>query len=479
MEDTICAVSTAMSDAGIGIIRVSGQRSIEITDSIFTDGAGRHRLMLYDSNTINHGYIRDPADDSVVDEVLVSIMRAPHSYTCEDVVEINCHGGRFLLNRVLDILISRGCRVAEPGEFTKRAYLNGRLDLTEAEAVMDVISSQSEFALKNAQRQLRGDLAEQIESFRKTILHETARIEAAIDDPEAYDLGEYRVALRDILSGLLMKLKKLHDTSDLGMIFRDGIDTVILGRPNAGKSSLFNRLAGQERAIVTDIPGTTRDVLQEKVIVTCGREELILNLSDTAGIRDSSNMVESIGIDRALDRASGARLIICVLDGSDPDPDSDNILPLNELKSISSPEKKYILLINKSDLGRDTDISNGRLIQEMTAAGIDEESYRIITSSMTEEGGLDELYKTIGKFFLTGGLEIEQEFYITNTRHKNILKRAMDSLKNVIKTIDMGYSEDLFYTDMMAAYTALGEIVGGSDREDLADEIFSSFCMGK
>ena len=466
-EDTICAVSTAMSDAGVGIIRVSGEDAFTITDKLFTDGAGRRRLLSYASHTIHYGYIEDPDTGERLDEVLVSVMRAPHSYTRENVAEINCHGGRFVLQRMLELLIKNGCRMAEPGEFTKRAYLNGRIDLSEAHAVMDIISSENEFALKNALKQLSGKLSEDIESIRQIILHESARIEAALDDPDAYDLEGYPEQLRSVLNDLTKKLNDLVRSYDEGHIRRDGIDTVIIGMPNAGKSSLFNRLAGSDRAIVTEIPGTTRDLIEEKVRVG----ELVLNITDTAGIRDTEDTVEKIGVERALSRASDCALVLYVKDASDED--KEILLP------ETSDDTRFIILINKTDLCSDCEGIEDHLKKRLSERGYGEDRFSIIRTSMLTGEGLGSVKDEICRLFLKGELVPREEYYLTDIRQKKAAEKAADSLELVKKSIDTGMSEELYLRDLMDAYSALGSITGEQTDDDLADEIFSAFCMGK
>ena len=477
-EGTICAISTAMSDAGIGIIRISGADAVSITDKIFIDGAGKHRLSSYRSHTINHGYITDPDNEERLDEVLVSVMRGPHSYTGEDVTEINCHGGRLVMQRVLELLLKCGCRMAEPGEFTKRAFLNGRMDLSEAQAVMDIISSENDFALKNAMKQLSGALSDDIREMRQIILHETARIEAALDDPDAYDLTDYPVKLTGILDDLTQRINRLIESWNEGRIRRDGIDTVILGRPNAGKSSFFNRMVGSDRAIVTEIPGTTRDLLEEKVRLG----ELTLNLIDTAGLRETDDTVERIGVERALKRAGEAELAILIIDASDIDTAPVGRLISEAEGTEGFADKRLLILLNKSDLINDTDHAVDMVCRTMAKDHeklISDGRCLILSVSMLTGEGLEEVQRAIAEMFLRGELVPRGEYYLTDIRQRDALINARTSLTLVKESIGAGMSEDLFFTDLMDAYMALGLITGEQIADDLADEIFSSFCMGK
>jgi tRNA modification GTPase len=461
-EDTICAIATAMIDAGIGIIRVSGENSIDIVSKLYIDAKGNFSLKDYQSHTINYGFIVD-GNKTKVDEVMVSIMKAPRTYTREDVVEINTHGGRVVMETIINLLISNGCRLAEPGEFTKRAFLNGRIDLTRAEAVMDLISAQNSFAVKNSELQLDGALFNKIDSLRKEILYEMAFIESAIDDPENYDLTGYDERLSKKNSEWLTKLDSLINSSDEGVIRKDGIKTVIIGKPNAGKSSLLNKLAGEEKAIVTEIEGTTRDVIEETIRLG----DFVLRVMDTAGIRDTEDKVEKIGVERAVKYAKDADLILYIIDSTDKTVSEDE-----RIKDIIN-KKHVIVLLNKND------ISDSISILENDIHNIYGSSIPVIKTSMVDETGIEELKKIITDMFFNGSITPKEEIYITNLRHKEALINAFDSLKKVESSIMDCMSEDFYSIDLMNAYSFLGEIIGQEVDEDLVEEIFSKFCMGK
>ncbi len=471
-EATIAAVSTAVSNAGIGIVRMSGPEAFAIADRVYK-GKKEKRLSGQKSHTIHYGYIMD--GEFMIDEVLVMLMRGPHSYTGEDTVEINCHGGVYVVKRILELLISRGARPAEPGEFTKRAFLNGRLDLSQAEAVGDLIVSQNQYALRNSVSQLRGNIRDKIIGIREQIIYHTAFIETALDDPEHISVDGYGDKLREIVENLRKELQKLIDTYDSGRIMKEGIQTVILGRPNAGKSSLMNVLLGEDRAIVTDIAGTTRDILEEHINL----EGISLNIVDTAGIRQTQDVVEQIGVERARSYADQADLIIYVIDASMPLDENDHeILRLIEGKTS-------IILLNKSDLdtvvteadvertyfASNPSIVNGKEIKKFTIP--------VISISTTEKNGINQLEETLKLMFFEGNLAFNDEIYITNIRQKTALWDAFSSLEKVIDSIEAGMPEDFYSIDLMDAYEALGRITGETMGEDLVNEIFSKFCMGK
>lgn len=457
MEDTIAAISTSMaSSGGISIIRISGDRAIEIADSIF-QSKNNIELAKADSHTIHYGKIVD--HNETVDEVLLSVMRAPNTYTREDIVEINCHGGIFVTRKILNIVIEAGCRPAEAGEFTKRAFLNGRIDLSQAEAVIDVINAGNEYALKSSVNQLGGQLSEKIKEIREILLDNIAFIEAALDDPEHFDISENVDDLRKNVDNCVKKVQLLLKTFDNGRIIRDGINTVILGKTNAGKSSLLNVLAGKERAIVTEIEGTTRDILEERVNIG----GITLNLIDTAGIRETDNYVESIGVKKAKQYAEDADLIIFVADASRPLDHNDYEI----MEMIKN--KKVLTLLNKSDMKAVT-------TKENIKSHLD---CNIILISAKEETGIDTLENEIKDMFFDGKIQINEEIYITSIRHKNLLDEAYKSLLLVQSGFDAGVSEDFLTIDLMTAYEKLGAVIGEEIEDDLADRIFSKFCMGK
>ncbi len=453
-SDTICAIATSLNSSGIGIIRVSGEESISIVDSIFR---GKNKLADCDTHTIQYGHI--VADSEVVDEVLVMIMKGPRSYTTEDTIEIDCHGGILVLKKVLSLLINAGARIAEPGEFTKRAFLNGRIDLSEAESIMDLISSNSELAMKNSIKQLSGSLNKIIVDLRDKILYETAFIESALDDPEHYDLTGYPEQLREKVNSLITTVDNLINSFNSGHILKEGINTLILGKPNAGKSSLLNTLSRRERAIVTDIPGTTRDTLEEQITIN----GVSLNIIDTAGIRETEDIVEKIGVDKALDCIDDADLILFVIDSSRPIDEADEFI----MDKIF--DKKVIILLNKSDL--DTVISEEDIYKKYNKP--------VISFSSVSLDGLKTLESTITDMFFSGQVKTDDTLYITNSRQAACLSNAKNSLLNVLISIDNMMPEDFFSIDLMDAYNFLGEITGETIEDDLANKIFSEFCMGK
>ena len=471
-EATIAAVSTAVSNAGIGIVRMSGPEAFAIADRVYK-GKKEKRLSGQKSHTIHYGYIMD--GEFMIDEVLVMLMRGPHSYTGEDTVEINCHGGVYVVKRILELLISRGARPAEPGEFTKRAFLNGRIDLSQAEAVGDLIVSQNQYALRNSVSQLRGNIRDKITGIREQIIYHTAFIETALDDPEHISVDGYGDKLREIVENLRKEIQKLIDTYDSGRIMKEGIQTVILGRPNVGKSSLMNVLLGEDRAIVTDIAGTTRDILEEHINL----EGISLNIVDTAGIRQTQDVVEQIGVERARSYADQADLIIYVIDASMPLDESDHeILRLIEGKTS-------IILLNKSDLDMvvtEADVERTYFASNPSIENVKEIkkfTIPVISISVTEKNGINLLKETLKLMFFEGNLAFNDEIYITNIRQKTALWDAFSSLEKVIDSIEAGMPEDFYSIDLMDAYEALGRITGETMGEDLVNEIFSKFCMGK
>lgn len=456
MTETIAAIATATAPAGIGIIRISGSDAIEIADRIYF-GKNEKRLSDQKGNTIHYGWIKEK--NETIDEVLVSVFKDPHSYTGEDSVEINCHGGVIAVNKILEAVLRAGARLAEPGEFTKRAYLNGRLDISEAEAVMDIISAKSEYALQSSVSQLKGGLNRKISSVREKLIYELAFIESALDDPEHISIDGYSAKLYEIVKEQIDILKKLRDTSEKGKYIEEGIKTVILGKPNVGKSSLLNMLAGKQRAIVTEIPGTTRDIIEETVPVG----KTVLRIIDTAGIHESDDKVEKIGIDLAWEKAEEADLILYVIDSSKILNDNDREI-LDKIK-----EKKGILILNKIDKEQ---IITKEDVKEISG-------FPIIEISAKEEIGEELLRETIQKMFFEGDISFNDQVFITNIRHKKLLDESIDSLILVKNSIEDEMPEDFYSIDLMGAIGALDNIIGGNLSEDLVNEIFSKFCMGK
>lgn len=456
--DTIAAIATAMTSAGIGIVRISGEEAVSITDKIFKKKGGK-TLAECETHTIHYGHIYD--GEEVIDEVMVLLMRGPRTYTREDTVEIDCHGGVYVMKRILETVIKYGARPAEPGEFTKRAFLNGRIDLSQAESVIDVINAKNDFALKSSMKQLSGSLSNAVKEIRGEILHEIAFIESALDDPEHISLEGYPEELKSIVEVSGKKVEKLLATSDNGRILKEGISTVIVGKPNAGKSSLLNTLVGEERAIVTNIAGTTRDVLEEQINLN----GIVLNIIDTAGIRETDDIVEKIGVDKAKKYLADADLVIYVVDTSTKLDDNDyEIMEL--LKG-----RQAIVLMNKSDLNALTTVDDVR-------THVDKDC-NIISISAKEQTGIDELAETVSRMFFSGEVTFNDEVYITNIRHKTALQEALSSLHLVVQSIEGGMPEDFYSIDLMNAYEELGSIIGEAVEDDLVNEIFSKFCMGK
>jgi len=522
--DTIAAIATALSDSGIGIIRISGEDAISVADSVFLTKGGKHKLSKVESHTIHYGYVvdckaheeevtskllnlKDSVERSskltgsveqyydttyrdillkeikekiseeisfeknwknyIIDEVMVAVMKAPKSYTMEDTVEINCHGGVLMMQKILETVLKAGARIAEPGEFTKRAFLNGRIDLSKAEAVIDVIHSQNEFALASSVSQLKGNLSEKIKEIRAKVIFEIAFIESALDDPEHISLEGYPERLLEEVENLQEQIGNLIATADNGKLMKEGIATVIVGKPNAGKSSLLNLMVGEERAIVTDIAGTTRDVLQESIKL----HGIGLNIIDTAGIHDTEDVVEKIGVEKAKKYAQDADLILYVVDSSVELDESDK-----EILSLLK-DKKAIILLNKTDLSPVVD--ENKLYDLMDEVLPIREEVVMIRTSTKDNTGIDIFENTIKDMFFRGQLKNNNEVIITNMRHKEALQDAFDSLKMVKRSIEDGMPEDFYSIDLMSAYSSLGMIIGEEVGEDLVNEIFSKFCMGK
>jgi tRNA modification GTPase len=457
-KETIAAISTAVSESGIGIIRISGEDAFAVIDRIYRARGKEKKLSEAPSHTIHYGFICD--GEETIDEVLVMLMRGPRSFTAENTVEINCHGGVYAMRRILETVLKNGARPAQPGEFTKRAFLNGRIDLSQAEAVIDVIQAKNEYALKSSLSQLKGSVQESISGLRSEILYHIAFIESALDDPEHISLDGYPERLQMELSSWKEKLQSLIDSAENGRMIKEGIKTVIVGKPNAGKSSLLNLLIGEERAIVTDIAGTTRDILTE----TINMNGITLNIMDTAGIRTTDDVVEQIGVRRAIEHADDADLIIYVVDAS-TELDENDATIIQMLQG-----RKAIVLLNKSDL---PPVTTETLLREKLP------DITVLPVSAKQETGIHELEQCIREMFYQGELSFNDEVFITNIRQKNLLIEAKNSLEQVEQSIALQMPEDFFSIDLMDSYEALGKITGEQVGEDLVNEIFSKFCMGK
>lgn len=456
-EETICAIATGMGNSGVGIIRISGTKAFDILDKIFKPVNKKKKIKEMKTYTAAFGEVYDGSQ--LIDEAIVLVMKAPHTYTCEDVCEIQCHGGMMVMKKIMETVIKQGARAAEPGEFTKRAFLNGRIDLSQAESVMDLIQAKNEFAVKSSLMQLKGGLRRRIEDLREAILYQVAYIESALDDPEHYSLEGFPQKLQEIVDNLVDNVDKLLITFDNGKVLKEGIRTVIVGKPNAGKSSLLNLFLGEDRAIVTDIAGTTRDILEEVVNI----QGIILNIVDTAGIRTTDDVVERIGVDKALDSVDKADLILYVVDGS-------VALDNNDFQIIPRIKKKNVItIINKSDL----DVVVDKMLIRNELDG------DIVEISAKSGEGIEQLYQLLNDKFFAGKLSYNDELYITNTRHKDELLQTKNSLMKVSESIHMGMEEDFFSIDLMDAYAHLGNIIGETTGDDLADKIFKEFCMGK
>lgn len=456
-KDTIVAISTAMSNSGIGIVRISGEEAFFIIDKIYKSKNGKKILSKVKSHTVHYGFIKD--EDRLIDEVMVLVMKGPNTYTREDTVEINCHGGVLVMKDLLKTVLKNGARIAEPGEFTKRAFLNGRIDLSQAEAVMDLINAKNEFALKASVNQLKGSVSEKIKQLRDDIIYQIAYIESALDDPEHISLEGYSEKLLQIVDKTSGELQELLLSSENGKILKEGIKTVILGKPNVGKSSLLNILSGEERAIVTDIAGTTRDILTENIMI----QGISFNVIDTAGIRDTKDIVEEIGVKKAKQIAEDADLIIFVVDSSTPIDENDRKI----IELIK--DKNAVILLNKTDLETVTSIEAIKSLTEK----------KVIPISAIRGSGIKDFEETISSMFLQGDINYNDQLFITNMRHKEAIEEAYSSVNMVKKSIEDNMPEDFFTIDLMNAYEQLGFIIGESIEDDLVNEIFSKFCMGK
>ena len=456
-HDTIAAIATGTTNAGISIIRISGTNAVSIADALFVSKKNNKKLSEVKSHTLHYGTIVD--GDIMVDEALVSVMKAPNTYTTEDIVEINCHGGMIVTKKILDLVLTHGARIAEPGEFTKRAFLNGRIDLSQAEAVIDIIHATNEQAVKNSVRQLNGNLCRKIKEIRDSVLRDTAFIEAALDDPEHISLDGFTETLQEHTEENLKEIKKLLKNAEDGKIIKEGIRTVILGKPNAGKSTLMNVLVGEDRAIVTDIPGTTRDTLEELIQV----KGIVLRIIDTAGIRHTQDTVEKIGVERAKTEAEGADFVIYVADASrELDENDEAVISMIQ-------EKKAVVLLNKSDLS-----------MKVTKEELEEKTKKqVFLISAKEETGMDAFAEAVESMFYQGLIDKKEEVFITNLRHKQALLETKESLEKVLESLALDMPEDFYSIDLMNAYQMLGEIIGEAVDEDLVDTIFKEFCMGK
>lgn len=456
-SDTIAAIATGLSNAGISIIRISGDQAFPIIDKIYQSRGKTKKLSEMESHTVHYGYITD--GEEVIDEVMVVLMRGPRSYTKEDSIEIDCHGGVTVTKRVLETVLKAGARLAEPGEFTKRAFLNGRIDLSQAEAVIDIIHATNELALKNSLNQLKGNVLDKVKEIRHSIIMDTAYIEAALDDPEHISLEGFSEDLKLHVEDSLKKLLKLLKSSENGRLIKEGISTVILGKPNVGKSSLLNILVGEERAIVTNVAGTTRDTIEETIYLN----GICLNLIDTAGIRETEDIVEKIGVNKSKKIAQEADLVIYVIDASNElDENDEEILRLIQ-------DRKAIILLNKTDLTMSVTESK---LAELT-------DKKVIKVSAKNRTGIDEMEQVITDLFFEGKLSFNDDIYITNMRQKQALTDAKESLDQVLTSIEAGMPEDFYTIDLMNAYEVLGTIIGESVDEDLVNTIFKEFCMGK
>lgn len=456
-NDTIAAIATAMSDSGIGIVRISGSEAILVADRIFQSHKKGKCLKDVSSHTVHYGMVYDGQEP--IDEVLAVVMKGPHSYTAEDTVEIDCHGGVLVMKRILETVIKYGARPAEPGEFTKRAFLNGRIDLSQAEAVMGLIQAKNEYAMQASVSQLKGSVSKKIRKLREDILYQIAYIESALDDPEHISLDGYADSLLEMLEPMIREVDKMIQSSDDGRIMTEGIRTVIVGKPNAGKSSLLNVLVGEERAIVTEIAGTTRDTVEEQIRL----RGMNLHIVDTAGIRETEDIVEKIGVDKARAAAKNADLVIYVVDGSCPLDDNDR-----EIAEFIH-DRKALVLLNKSDL--DVVVEKQEL-ERMTG-------HKVLAVSAKESSGITALENEIEAMFYQGEIDFNQEIYITNARHKAALVQAKQSLLMTKQSIEDGMPEDFYSIDLMDAYEQLGTIIGEALEDDLVNEIFHKFCMGK
>jgi tRNA modification GTPase len=455
--DTIAAAATSPGIAGIGIVRVSGNKSLEIVSKIFKSKNGKSLAELV-IRKMYYGWIIDPDNEKIIDEVLVVYMKAPDTYTREDIVEINCHGGIISVEKILRLLLDHGARLADRGEFTKRAFLNGRIDLTQAEAVMDLVSAKTKNSFELSMHQLEGRLSREIEIIRKNLMDLLAQIEVNIDFPE-YDEEEMTMdRILGISREIEHKIVKLIQSSETGIIYKEGLKTLILGKPNVGKSSLMNYLLNENRAIVTEIPGTTRDTIEEYVNLA----GVPLKIIDTAGIRNTEDIVEKIGVQKALQKIEDADLILMVFDAS-KELESEDLMIIDHIKG-----KNVFYLLNKTDLREKISFDRLEYVKK-----------ELIRVSIINNEGLEEIEKKVRKEFLSGKLSIDNDTIVSNVRHKNLLIKARQSISDVIESVENGLTLECVEVDIMDTLTYLGEITGASVKEDLMDKIFSEFCIGK
>jgi tRNA modification GTPase len=458
--DTIAAISTPMGEGAIAIVRLSGDEAVSIVDKLFK-GKGTKKLADVPTHTIHYGHLIDPETEQIVEEVMVTVMRGPKTFTREDVVEINCHGGLVTVNRVLQLVLKNGAHLAEPGEFTKRAFLNGRIDLSQAEAVMDLIRAKTDRAMNVALGQMEGRLSKLIQKLRQEILETLAHVEVNIDYPEYDDVEEMtHQMLIEKATYVKKEIERLLQTAQQGKILREGLSTVIIGRPNVGKSSLLNSLVHENKAIVTDIPGTTRDVIEEYVNV----RGVPLRLLDTAGIRETEDVVEQIGVERSRKVLKEADLILLVLNNN------EELTPEDEQLFEAVEGMDVIVIVNKMDLPQKIDMER---VKELA------NNHPLVTTSLLHEQGVDELEEAIASLFFEGSLEAGDMTYVSNSRHIALLNQALDAINDVIKGVEMGTPIDIVQIDLTRTWELLGEIIGDTVHESLIDQLFSQFCLGK
>ncbi|AJD93010.1 tRNA modification GTPase [Jeotgalibacillus malaysiensis] len=457
--DTIAAISTPMGEGAIAIVRLSGDDAFTIADRVYRSGG--KQLQSVPSHTIHYGHIVDPKTDETIEEVMVSVMKGPKTFTREDVVEINCHGGVVSVNRVLQLLLREGARLAEPGEFTKRAFLNGRIDLSQAEAVMDLIRAKTDRAMSVAMNQMQGRLSRLVQSLRQEILEILAQVEVNIDYPEYDDVEEMTLNMMMEKSQYVRdEIEKLLRTSEQGKILREGLSTVIIGRPNVGKSSLLNSLVQENKAIVTDIPGTTRDVIEEYVNV----RGVPLKLVDTAGIRETEDIVERIGVERSRQVLKEADLILLVLNHGEELSDEDRRL----FEAVTGMD--VIVIVNKTDLDQAIDLDE---VKQLSG------DHKLVTTSLLKEQGVDELEESIASLFFDGSVDLGDGTYVSNSRHIALLHQALQAIEEAIQGAEMGTPVDMVQIDLRRTWEILGEMIGDTVQESLIDQLFSQFCLGK